>query len=538
MPTPRKYLIFGVMAFGQFMALFDIQIVSASLMMCRRVSPPGPDEVSWVQTAYLMAELVMIPLSGYALRKTIMRLAILLAVTALAGCTVGPDYHRPAIALSEGFHTPVMLAPANPRWWTSFADPVLDQLVEQALAGNLDIAAAAARVEQGRAAAREAGAALLPRADLAASAERDRQSLRTPVGAVSNRLGLPRSYSLYQIGGEASWEVDLFGGLRRGREAARAEFGSAAADADAIRLSIAAETADAYLQLRGLQARFAVASRQLATERQLLALVQQQSDQGIVADRDLNRVRGEAEGIEASLAPLRAAIAGQLNRLAVLTGRQAGLPPAELVGGEASIPIAPEPGGSSYPAELMRRRPDLVAAERRVAAANARIGVALAEYYPHISLSGLAGVASIGTGGLFTGSAFQAGGTGALRWRLFDFGRVDTEVAQARGRQAEALAQYRGTVLRATEDVETALARLAEGRGEIAVREQQIAALTRARDQARQAYQGGVLALVDVLDADRALLEASDRLATARAETARASVAAIRVLGGGWTMRS
>ena len=198
---------------------------------------------------------------------------ILLGAAALAGCAVGPDYKRPSVDLTGGYHRRVPLTRATERWWTSFGDPVLDQLVEAALAQNLDIAAAAARVDQGRAAAEAANAALLPRADLNASAERDRQSLRTPVGAVVNELGLPRSYALYQLGTQASWELDLFGGLRRGREAARAEYASVQADTDALRLSVAAETADAYLQLRGLQARLEVASRQLETERQLAALI-------------------------------------------------------------------------------------------------------------------------------------------------------------------------------------------------------------------------------------------------------------------------
>jgi NodT family efflux transporter outer membrane factor (OMF) lipoprotein len=461
----------------------------------------------------------------------------LLATAALSGCTVGPDYRRPAMALSAAYQASVPIAPAIPNWWTSFGDPVLDRLVEAALAQNLDIAAAAARVDQANAAARGAGAALLPRADLAGSVERTHQSLQTPVGAVGRPLGLPRDYSLTQFGAQASWEIDLFGGLRRGREAARADFASAQAQADAVRLSIAAETADAYLQLRGLQVRYDVAARQLATERQLADLVRQQAGQGLVADRELNRVIGEAQGIEAGLAPLRTAFAAQANRLAVLTGRQAGQASADLAAAGA-IPAAPDPAGSSEPAELMRRRPDIVAAERRLAAANARIGVAVADYYPHVSLSGLFGVASVGTLGLFDGGAVQAGGGGAVRWRLFDFGRVDAEVAGAKGREAEALALYRGAVLRATEDVETALVRLHEDRVEMGLRDAEVASLTRSRDQARQAYAGGVLALVDVLDADRALLEAADRLAVARANAARASVEAVRALGGGWERKS
>lgn len=464
-------------------------------------------------------------------------LTALLATSLLSACTVGPDYRKPDVALTAAYHTSATIAPAQAQWWTRFNDPVLDGLVDQALAQNMDIAAAAARITQARGMAKAAGAALLPTVGLGASAEQDHTSLQTPIGAASRELGLPRDYALYQLGTQASWEIDLFGGLRRGREAARADLASTLAHADAVRLSIAAETVDAYLQLRGLQARLAVAQGQLQTETQLVDLVRQQSDQGVASDLSLNRTLGEQRGIEASIPPLQAAIAGQINRLAVLGGQQAGTG-AENLASAVAIPLAPDPGGSIEPAELMRRRPDLVAAERQVAAANARIGVAIAEYYPHVSLDGLLGVATVGGASMFTGNALQASGAGALRWRLFDFGKVDAQVAQARGREAEALALYRGAVLHATEDVENALSRLVQGRAEIALREQQLASLTKARDQARQAYGAGVVSLIDVLDADRALLAASDRLAMARADTARASVAAIRALGGGWEKRT
>jgi outer membrane protein TolC len=186
------------------------------------------------------------------------------------------------------------------------------------------------------------------------------------------------------------------------------------------------------------------------------------------------------------------------------------------------------------PADLLRRRPDVVAAEGRLAASNARIGVAIAEYYPHISLSGLVGSLTTEASTLFTGGAFQASGGAALRWRLFDFGRVDAEVAQARGRDAEVLAAWRGATLRAAEDVETALVRLVQARAERAALVRQIAQLKKARDETRKAYSGGVAALIDVFDADRQELVASDRLATVTADEARAAVATYRALGGGW----
>lgn len=465
-----------------------------------------------------------------------MRLKILLlAAATLAGCTVGPDYHPPIVGLTPAYMASGAIAAERPdtTWWSGFGDPILEDLVERATAGNLDIAQADARISQSRAAARAAGAALLPSVAATGGVTAVSQSRETPVGKITQAFGQPRANTQYAIGAEASWEVDLFGGLRRGREAARADLGSSEAQAAAVRVAIAAETADAYVALRGLQARFAIARRQETTEAKLVELVRQRVEQGVSADRELNRSNGSLEGVRATLAPLRASIAAQLNRLDVLVGQQPGTNRA-LLTAEHAIPVAPTPAGSTAPIDLLRRRPDVVAAERRLAAANARIGVSIAEYYPHLSLSSLLGVASLGTSTLFTGGAVQAVGGAGLRWRLFDFGRVDAEVAQAKGAQAEALAAWRGSVLKAAEDVETALSRLAEAQVEQGDLVRQITALTKARAQADQAYSGGVLSLVDVLDADRELLAASDRQATVQADQARAAIAAYRALGGGW----
>ena len=352
------------------------------------------------------------------------------------------------------------------------------------------------------------------------------------IGRLTRAVGTPRGYTEYAIGTQASWELDLFGGLRRGREAARDDLAASEASAGAVAVAVAAETADAYLTLRAFQARLGVARDQEANEKLLVSLVRQRFDQGIAAERELNRTTAELVGVRAAMAPLRAAIEAQLNRLDVLVGDAPGSNRASLVEARP-VPVAPVPAGSAAP-DLLRRRPDVIAAERRLAASNARIGVAVADYYPHVSLSGLFGVASLGTSTLFTGGAVQASGGAGLRWRLFDFGRVDAEVADARGRHAEALAAWRGSVLAAAEDVETALARLGEAHAERANLERQVAALDRARTQARDAYAGGVTGLIDVTDANRELLAASDRLATVRAEEARSAVAAYRALGGGW----
>lgn len=460
---------------------------------------------------------------------------LLVAALSIAGCTVGPEYRRPEPAMAPAFLRAAAIDTrgADASWWRGFDDPLLVTLVDRAVAGNTDLAQARARIDQSRAAARAAGAALLPVLDGTGGVTTLSQSRDTAIGRITRAVGGPRGYTEYAVGTAASWEIDLFGGLRRDREAARDDLAATEASTGAVAVAVAAETADAYLTLRAFQARLAVARDQERNQALLDDLVRRRVDQGIAAERDRNRTIAQLEGVRAAMAPLRAGIAAQLNRLDVLVGEAPGSNRAMLIE-TRPIPVAPMPAGSAAPTDLLRRRPDIVAAERRLAASNARLGAAMADYYPHVSLSGLLGVASLGTSTLLTGGAVQASGGAGLRWRLFDFGRVDAAVAGARGREAEALAAWRGSVLSAAEDVETALARLAEAHAERASLERQIAALVRARAQAQDAYAGGVVGLIDVTDAERELLAASDRLAVTRAEEARASVAAYRALGSGW----
>ena len=459
----------------------------------------------------------------------------LLILLGLTGCTVGPDYARPEPRIASTFMRSAAIDPrdVDTDWWRGFGDPLLADLVARAAAGNTDLAQARARIAQSRAAAQAAGAALLPTLDAAGGASTLSQSRETAIGRITQAVGAGRGYTEYSIGTQASWELDLFGGLRRGREAAQGDLSATEASAGAIGIAVAAETADAYLALRALQARFAVARDQEKNQRLLQELIRQRFEQGISAERDLNRTTAQLEGVRATMAPLRAAIEAQLNRLDVLIGDPPGTNRALLVDARP-VPIAPVPAGSAMPVDLLRRRPDIVAAERRLAASTARIGVAVAEYYPRLSLSGVFGVASLGTSTLFTSGAVQASGGAGVRWRLFDFGRVNADIAGARGRQAEALAAWRGVVLVAAEEVETALARLEEAHAERGALELQVSVLKAGRKQAQDAYLGGVTGLIDVKDAAHDLLLASDRFASARAEEARAAVAAYRALGGGW----
>ncbi|HEY2404037.1 MAG TPA: TolC family protein [Steroidobacteraceae bacterium] len=457
----------------------------------------------------------------------------------VSGCTVGPSYRKPTTTLAE-FHSVAALpvrpasTPALETWWEGFNDPMLSRIVLRARSQNLDLAAALARVQQARAAAREAGAQLLPTFDLNGQASRIHQSLESPIGQIANYVpGFNRDQSLYDAGLGASWELDLFGGLRRGKEAASAEARAAIAEQVGIRISVSADAADAYLRIRGDQTRIAVAEQQVATDEHLLELVRQRFSRGLAAVREVAQAEALLSQARASLQPLRIDLEAQMNRLDVLLGVQPGSSAADLQT-PTDIPSVPSVSANDPPVEVLRRRPDVIAAERRLAGSNARIGQALAGYYPKISLAGMLGYESSSPGDLFKAATFQPQGLAGLRWRVFDFGKVSAEVAQARGANAEALAHYQQAVLRAAEEIENAFTSLVQLEAHQQELIAEVAALKRARDASQEAYQGGVIALTDVLDADRQLLGAQDELAQTRADSARAAVGTFRALGGGW----
>src|SRR5437773_1877348 len=265
----------------------------------------------------------------------------------------------------------------------------------------------------------------------------------------------------------------------------------------------------------------------------LVELVQQRKDAGVASDRELAQARALVSQAKATIPLLTVSLEAQLNRLDVLMGAQPGTYAAEL-NSVADIPDLPELSGYGTPTDLLRRRPDIIAAERMVAASNARIGQALSEYYPKLSVAGIVGSQAIAPAHLFEQQGFQPISLVGLRWRLFDFGAVAAEVKQARGASAEALLHYQSAALHAAEDVEDAFSLLVQSehrRNEIL---HEIAELHRVRDLSEQSYSAGVIALTDVLDADRQMLAAKDDLAVARESAARAAVGSYRALGGGW----
>ena len=473
---------------------------------------------------------------------------VFLALSAglFAGCAVGPDYRPPDIALTPDFVGETRIANRELEgftdlraWWLAFGDSLLTRYVAVALEQNLDIAQAGARVAQARASLRLSTSALLPSVNGNAQAVKAYQSIETPLGQIlSSSPDFDRSGNYYEADLGASWELDVFGGLRRGRQAARADYQASAAGAVATRLAVAAQTADVYVTIRGLQARIAIAREQAATRRQLLSIVKLQYEKGIAAELQMRQVEGSLAQVDAQIPVLEAGLDTAMNALDVLLGAQPGTHRAELTP-VVAIPMAPDISDAGAPADIIRRRPDLIVAERHLAAANARIGVAVSEYYPKFSLAALLGSATaISSDNLFTSGASQHQSVLGLRWRLFDFGRVEAQIAAARGKTAESLAAYRLAVLKATEEVENSFSALVNREAQVDILIRGESSLSRARESSLGAYKGGVVSLIEVLDADSNLLQVQDAKAQAQTEAARAAIASFRALGGGWDARS
>jgi len=467
-------------------------------------------------------------------------LSLMVSSGLLAGCAVGPDYHRPDVPLPDRYQSAMQqrsaTRPANfAVWWEGFNDPLLSRLVSDALARNLDIAQASARMTQARAGLGAATAALLPSGNVSGQASRAYQSVETPLGQVlSSTPDYNRYGNAYETNLNAGWEIDLFGGLRRGRQSALADYQASEADVAATRLTVAAQTADIYITLRGLQARLAIADAQVRTRQELLEKVQLLHSKGVAPEYQVRQSEGELAQVQATVPELLTGIDAAMNALDVMLGTPAGTHRTELTSA-GTIPQAPLITSTGTPGDLLRRRPDIIVAERHLAASSARIGVAISEYYPKFSLSALLGSATAVSGdNLFSSGASQSAGVLGLRWRLFDFGRINAQIDQAKGQEAEALAAYRLSVLRATEDVENAFSALVNRENQTATLVKGEAALASARQSSFVAFRQGTASLIDVLHNDETLLQISDARAQAQTESARAAVATFRALGGGW----
>jgi NodT family efflux transporter outer membrane factor (OMF) lipoprotein len=464
---------------------------------------------------------------------------ILIGSLALFGCASQPGV-APVIDLAPAYAGTALddgglrAAPLDEAWWRAFDDPVLNRLVDAALLGNLDIEAAAARLQQAAGVARVVTSNSLPSATVGASASTQRQSLDDPMARIASAFpDYDRTNSLYGLSAAASWELDVFGRLAAARRAAGADQAAAAADIDGARLSVAAEIAIAYITARELQARIAIAQSRVETSERLQGLVALRFDEGSASRFERDQADADLSASRATLPLVEAALDATFNRIDLLSGRAPGHAAALL--GTGHIPAALTVAVEDGPAALLVRRPDIVAAERRLAAADARVAEAVTAYYPRLTVQGLVGFLSSGLSGLISDDTLQAAGSAGLSGRLFDFGAARGGVETARGRTREAAAGYRATVLRAAAEAEDGFSRLARGNRHALELAQSQAALFRANETARTAYELGGSSLKDALDVQRRLLDLEDTTVTARAEASRASVGLFRVLGGGWS---
>jgi NodT family efflux transporter outer membrane factor (OMF) lipoprotein len=468
-----------------------------------------------------------------------------LAAGLLAACTVGPRYAPPAPDVPAGFSQVSVAEPDIGAWWRGFGDPTLDSLVARALALNLDIRQSAARIAEARQQVRIAGAAGQPTLSADAQASYTKLSKNTSIGNLASLLGggggsgqgsagLPGTeFETYQLGFDASWELDVFGGVRRSVEAARARASAAEWSLRDAQVMLVAELVHGYLQYRALDQRIALADQAVETRDQALDFQQVRQRHGLTTTPEVRRAQQDLAAEDAIRDDLIAQRQAQAHAMALLLGD----PPLALdrkLAAPAAAALAPTDVPVGLPSDLLRRRPDIRAAERRLAAATADVGVATADLYPRISLTGGANLVSSSLSTLIAADSFQPNVAAALMAPLLDGGRRRASVDLRRAQAREAALAYQAVVLAALRDVEDALSRLQADRD----RERQLAAgEAAARDAASTAQvraRAGLTNALEALDARVGELAASDSLAQAQAARRQDLVALYKALGGGW----
>jgi multidrug efflux system outer membrane protein len=459
---------------------------------------------------------------------------LLFPLSLLAGCAmVGPNYQPPAPTApaswnqlngSNGFAKPEAAGDLS-HWWRLFNDPMLSDLVEKALQSSPDLRSAQARLREARARRNVAAAGLFPSVSGSATASRNKSSSQSGSGATRNA---------FSAGFDASWELDVLGGVRRGIEAAEADLESTQASLHDTQVSLAAEVALNYVELRAFQTRLGIARDNLASQAETLQLTDWRAQAGLVSSQDVEQARTNYEQTRAQIPSLETGLAQSENSLAILLG----VPPGSLHERLATASELPKPPASAavgIPADTLRQRPDVRVAERRLAAETARVGVAEAARYPGFNLSGSIGLEALTLGGLGNSGAGAYSLLAGISGPIFDAGRLRNQVEIQDAVREQALVAYEQTVLTALQDVENALVALARSRE----REQ---ALTNAAEAARNAallarnqYSAGLIDFQSVLDTERSMLSVEDSLASTRADGISALIRLYKALGGGWS---
>ena len=472
------------------------------------------------------------------------RLATAGLIFLCAGCSVGPDYQRPDLvtpatwqeAQQKGVDT---RSTDLAQWWSAFNDRLLDSLVERAVRSNLDLRLAEARIREARATRTVIAAGAWPTLNVSGSYSRNRAS-ENAIGApaqgaviVPSGGGANLDQNFYQTGFDANWEIDVFGRVRRGVEAADATIQATVEDRRDVLVSLLGEVARNYIDLRGFQRRLAVARDNLKTQQDTLELTQVRFQAGLASDLDVAQQEAQLNTTAAQIPTLESAIKQVAYGLDVLLGTQPGTLWSELAK-ETEIPNLPPEVLIGLPSELLRRRPDIRRAERQLAAATAQVGVATADLFPRFSLTGIAGLQSVSASDWFTrGSRFWSIGP-TISWPVFDAGRIRATIEIRNAQQEQALTQYEKSVLGAFQDVETALVNYANEQARYRSLTDAVAANRRAVTMANELYVRGLNDFLNVLDTQRSLYLTENELAQSRATMATNLVAVYKALGGGW----
>jgi NodT family efflux transporter outer membrane factor (OMF) lipoprotein len=482
------------------------------------------------------------------------------AATLAGACTVGPNYVKPDLpappAYAEAASTQrTAVTPRDAdlsRWWTQFGDPVLDGLIQRALAQNLDLQSAASRVREARAQERVAAAAELPTLSASGNAVKyDSQRKSSDVASTSASGGassaattglagipIPSHLNLYSAGFDASWEVDLFGGTRRAIEAAKDTVEATEWARRDGQVSMLAEVANAYLSLRALQTRIVIGREELQRQKDQFQLIRARREQGFVTGLDVNQQSVQVAAAAAQIPQLEAAASAQIHALGVLLGQTPESLAQELTvaPSDALLPPPPPTLPTGLPSQLLQRRPDLRQAERRLAAANAQVGVETANLYPKLNLIALATFASPKVEDLLSTQNFSTLGLGMLSAPIFEGGRTRASIAAAKEEREQALLAYGSAVLGAFRDVEDALARFKSEDTRRANLVQSVAASQNSLKIAQDQYAAGIVTYINVVQAQNAVLNSRDQLAQSDAQALSDLVAVYKALGGGWDL--
>lgn len=457
------------------------------------------------------------------------RIAMIASILCLTGCmTIGPDYQRPTVNSPQAFRFQEAEARdlANLAWWRQFNDPVLDALIDEALANNRDLRVAAARVEEfiGRVTATRSQA--FPQLGYGFSGSRDRASERmaTPI------VGIPNPQTTYQAFLSASWEIDLWGRIRRLSEAAQADLLATEEARRGVVLTLVSSVATGYVMLRDLDKQLEIARSTTRTREEAVKLFQLRFKGGVVSQVELAQVISEYEAAAATIPSAERALTQAENALAVLVGRN----PGPIVRGRTVDELAMPGVPAGLPSDLLERRPDIRQAEQNLVAANARIGAARALYYPTISLTGILGVASASLGDLFSGPARAWSYAGSLSGPIFTGGSIEGTVAQAEAQQKQLLATYERTIQNAFLEMDNALVDRQKSRDRLATQARQVAALRDYARLSRARYEGGYSSYLEVLDAERSLFNAELGYVQTQFDLFNALVNVYKAMGGGW----